>query len=502
MSNRSFWQGTSHDTRFPALNENLEADAIIIGGGITGIMTAMKLSEAGKKVVVLEAMRVGRGTTGCSTGNLHVIPDQNLFSIKEKWGKKTTSAVVESRSAMIDEIEAVIARYDLSCGFFRRPHYIFALDEQQAHHLEQERHAALEAGLHVEIITEAPVPFPTGQVLKIEQQAQFHPLNFVLELAEKNNSERCRIFENSKVTEIDDERMIVQTAQGTVHAGKIIMATHTPKGFDVLQTELGPYREYGMAASLRNDLYPDGLFWSVEEPSHSIRSYEIDGRKYLIVIGEEHKTGQQEKDVDYYQRVEDYIRSHFEIDAIDYRWSAQNYRPADGLPYIGKSVASESIYLATGFGTNGLLYGPLAAAIIADDLTGVENRWAKTYQSKRFNPVKGGASFIEENVNVAKQYLKDYVVPGHSEKLQDIQQGEGRVVKIRGEKTAVSVDENNQLKAVSPACTHLGCVVHWNRLDQSWDCPCHGSRFDPEGEVIEGPAIAALEKKGIILAEG
>lgn len=501
MSNRSFWKGTSHDTRFPTMIENLEADAVIIGGGITGIMTAMKLKEAGKKVVLLEAMRAGRGTTGCSTGNLHVVPDQNLYTIQEKWGKRTASTVVESRRAMIDEIETVISRYDLSCGFSRRPHYMFAMDEHQAHLLEKELDALLEAGLHAAIVPEAPVPFPTGEVLKIEQQAQFHPLNFVLGLAEKINSEQCRIFENSKVTEIDEERMIVKTAQGSVHAGKIIMATHTPKGFNLLQTELGPYREYGMAVRLRNDLYPDGIFWSMEEPSHSIRSYQIEGRKYLIVIGEEHKTGQQEREVDYYRRVEEYIHSRFEVEDIDYRWSAQNYRPADGLPYIGKSVASDEVYVATGFGTNGLLYGPLAAAIISDDMIRRENHWANVFQAKRFTPVKGAASFMEENVNVAKMYVKDYLVPVQSGKLQDMRQDEGRVVKMRGEKTAVSVDENNRLSAVSPVCTHLGCIVHWNRMDRSWDCPCHGSRFDTGGEVIEGPAISALEKKEITMAE-
>ncbi|MBC8017701.1 MAG: FAD-dependent oxidoreductase [Verrucomicrobia bacterium] len=494
MSNQSVWQGTSHGAVFPALTEHLEADAVIIGGGITGMMTALKLSAAGKKVVVLEAKRVGQGTTGCSTGNLHVMPDRGLHAISHKWGKKIAAAVVESRGVMLDDIEAVVARYQLSCSFARRAHYLFA-DDKQAHQLERERDAATEAGLSAAMVTESPVPFSTGQVLKIEQQAQFHPLNFVRELAEKINSERCRIFEHSKVTGIDDGQMLVTTAQGTVHAGKIIMATHTPKGFNVLQTELGPYREYGLAARINNGRYPDAICWSMEDPSHSIRSFEIDGRKYLIVIGEEHKTGQQETGVDYFQRVEDYTRSHFKVEAVEYRWSAQNYQPSDGLPYIGKSLASESVYVATGFGTSGLLYGPLAAAIISDDLLGVENRWAKLYRARRFSPLKSGATFIEENLNVATQYVKDYVIPARSEKLQDLKPGEGMVVTVEGEKTAVYLDENNRLKGVVPTCTHLGCIVHWNRLEKSWDCPCHGSRFDAEGEVIEGPAFSGLEKR-------
>ena len=497
MARLSFWQGTSQGTGFRTLTQHLEADAVIIGGGITGITAALKLSQAGKQVVVLEARRVGQGTTGCSTGNLHVIPDQNLYSIRDKWGKETTAAVVASRRTTLDAIEAVVAQYQLSCGFARRPHYLFAADEQQAHLLSKERDAALEAGLQAAVVPDAPVGFPAGQSLRIEHQAQFHPLSYVRELAGKIASDRCRIFENSRVTDINDARMIVKTSQGTVHAGKIIMATHTPKGFNVLQTELGPYREYGLAARLRADRYPDGIFWSMEEPSHSIRSYEIEGQKYLIVIGEEHKTGQQEKDVDYYRRVEDYLRSRFNIDTIDYRWSAQNYRPADDLPYVGKSLGSEDVYVATGFATNGLLYGPMAAEIIADDLLGRKNRWAKVYQARRFNPARGGASFLKENINVAKQYIKDYVTPGQAENLQDLQQGEGKLVKFKGKNLAAYVDENNQFTALSPVCTHLGCIVHWNRLDKSWDCPCHGSRFQPAGEVIEGPAFSPLARKAI-----
>lgn len=497
MSNQSFWQGTSRSTNFPALAGDLDADAVIIGGGITGMMTARNLAAAGKKVVVLEARWVGQGTTGCSTGNLHAIPDQHLYQISDKWGQQTAAAVVASRRAMIEDIEGIVSHYQLSCGFSRRPHYLLALDDRQVHQLEKEHDAARMAGLIAVIGAAAPVPFPVRQALRIEHQAQFHPLQFVAQLAEKLDSERCRIFEQSKVTEIDDSRMVVKTAHGAVHAGKIIMATHTPKGFNVLQTELGPYREYGLAATLASGHYPDGIFWSMEEPSHSIRSHEIDGRKFLIVIGEEHKTGQQEPDVDYYGRVEAFLRANFQVASIDCRWSAQNYQPADYLPYIGRSLGSESIYVASGFGTNGLLYGPVAAAIIADDLLGVENQWAKLYQARRFNPIKGGATLLEENINVARQYLRDYVMPGHSEKLQDLQPGEGGVIKVKGAKTAVSVDEHHQVSGVSPTCTHLGCIVHWNRLESSWDCPCHGSRFDSAGEVIEGPALSPLERKDI-----
>lgn len=347
------------------------------------------------------------------------------------------------------------------------------------------------------MLPSAPLTFGVGQSLRIEHQAQFHPLEYVCQLAAKIASENCRIFENSRVTEIDDDRLVVKTAHGEVHAAKIIMATHTPKGFNVLQTELGPYREYGLSARLHDNQYPDGIFWSLEEPSHSLRSYELNGEKHLIVIGEEHKTGQQEPGVEYYGKVEDYIRSRFNVESIQYRWSAQNYQPADYLPYIGKSPGSEALYVATGFGTNGLLYGPLAAAIIAEDFLGREHQWAGLYSSRRFNPAKAGGTFIKENINVAKQYVKDYLTHEPSENLQSVRNGEGALVKHNKEKLAAYIDEAGQLTALSPVCTHLGCIVHWNRLDKSWDCPCHGTRFQTDGEVIEGPAFTPLERKPV-----
>ena len=198
--------------------------------------------------------------------------------------------------------------------------------------------------------------------------------------------------------------------------------------------------------------------------------------------------------MDYFKRVEVFSRSLFAIDTIDFMWSAQNYRPADHLPYIGKTFASNDIYVATGYATNGLLYGPLAARIIADDILGRPNRWEEMYRATRLEPVKGGASIVKENLNVAKQFIK-LPTPAETGRAQDVKRGEGKLAKVNGEEAAVYHDRDGGMHILSPVCTHLGCIVHWNRLEESWDCPCHGSRFRPDGEVIEGPALAPLPKK-------
>jgi glycine/D-amino acid oxidase-like deaminating enzyme/Rieske Fe-S protein len=491
---QSIWQGTSEETAFPILSGSVETDVIIVGGGITGITAAMLLAKWGKRVLVLEAGKVGFGTTGCSTGNLHILPDQSLYQIRKKWGKETAAAVAASRGAALDLLEATVAEFGLNCGFYRRPHYLLPTDDAQAQQIAQEHDAALEAGLPATYVEEVPLPFPVGKGLKIAGQAQFHPLLFVQQLAKAIASETCRIFEHSPVLEIDHRKITVRTDAGEVRGAAILLATHTPKGFNFLHTELGPYREYGIAGPLAEGGPPEGIFWTMEEPSHSMRSHEQNGSRSLIVIGEKHKTGQHSHD-EYFQRVESFAYRRFGLERIDYRWSAQNYRPADDLPFIGRTLASEDVHVATGFGTNGLLYGPLAAMIISDGILGSPNPWASMYRATRITPTKGAGKLIEENVDVAMQYLRDYLTHAEKEQLQDVPLGEGRVAQLDGKRVAVYRDAQDNWSAVSPVCTHLGCIVHWNAMEKSWDCPCHGSRFHPDGSIIEGPALKPLGRR-------
>lgn len=495
MGNGSIWKGTApRDTAFPTLSEELETDVAVIGGGITGVTAARLLSAFGKKVVLLEAMCIGRGTTGNSTGNLHLTVDEYIYSLKEKWGDEKARQVLESRRAMIDFIEKTVAELKIPCGFARRPHYIFPLDKSRAGLMEQEYEAVHGLGFPAALVKDVPLPFSVGQALRIDGQAQFNPLIYIRSLARAAESGSCRIFENSKVMAIDEKKAVVTTERGKVRAECIIMATHTPKGFNLLQAELGPYREYGLAARLRNGKSPEGLFWTTEETSHSIRSYESGGEKYLVVIGEEHKVGQHEDGVNYYERVEAFARSRFDVDSIAWRWSAQNYKPADGLPYIGRSIGPDNVFVATGFAANGLVYGTLAASIITGLVLGHKALWADVYDSRRFTPLKSAKEFMAENLNVGKQYLKS-LKPSGLRTMGSLQPGTGGLVELHGDRLAVYRDPQGAPIVLSPACTHLGCIVHWNNLDKSWDCPCHGSRFRPDGAVIEGPAIPGLKKK-------
>jgi Rieske Fe-S protein len=261
----------------------------------------------------------------------------------------------------------------------------------------------------------------------------------------------------------------------------------------VLQTELGPYREYAVAAPLGEKKLSGGIFWSVGSTKGSTRLVNVQRAPYVLMIGEKHKTGQQEDTQAGYRALEESLRIRFNIQSVAFKWSAQHYRAADGLPYIGLAAGSSRLYLATGFATDGLTYGTLAGVILADQIAGIDHQFAELYSPRRFTPLKSAKNFFKENLNVASFYIKDYAKGAAAKKLAEVAPGEGELVDVGGDKMAVFRDDNGLLYILSPVCTHLKCIVHWNPAERSWDCPCHGSRFCYDGKVIEGPALEPLQ---------
>lgn len=501
MKTTSIWKDTANiETNFPALQNDIAVDVAVIGGGITGLMTALLLSEAGKKVAVFEALNVGLGTTCYSTGNLYALVDEHLSKIKSKWNKDIMVNVVKSRNEALNLIEKTINRFNIDCNFARQPFHYFAekLDDYSSNFFEDEYEAAKEAGLNAKLTSDIPIHFPVERGLIIEDQAQFHPVKFMRGLAEKV-SDKFMIFENTKITEIDEDNCVLKTEKYKINAQKIVIATHTPKGIFAVQSFMGPYREYGAAGSMKDgSKYPKGIFWQVSEnEKHSVRSFNDNGKEYIMTIGEKHKTGQEDCNIDRVKNLEKYLGSRYDMDSFEYRWGGQHYRSADGLPYIGQSFTTDNTYIATGFATDGLIYGVVSAMIIKDHISGKQNEYFEMYNSRRITPLKSAAAFIKENVNEVIQYLKDFPGNTDADEFSEVKKGEGKVIQVEGEKCGVYRDEKNKLHIVSAVCPHMKCIVNFNELEKSWDCPCHGSRFDIEGEVIEGPAISGLPLKNI-----
>ena len=495
---KSIWKSFASETNFPPLSSEKQTEVVIIGGGITGITTAQLLSEAGMQVVVIEAMKVGGGSTGSSTGNLYVAVEQGFDTIKSKYDTETLLTVVQNRAKAIDLVEENVSRFVIDCDFKRVPWYSYSSNELNAPKIEKEYQAAKVAGLHSIKVQPEELPFPTVAAIKLENQAQFNPLRYVQQLANAIVSDNCTIYENTRAVSVSEEEInvVVETDRGKIYAKHVIHATHTPKGVMLdYHSLLGPYREYGIAAKLASGEYPEGTFWGYYNTNErfSVRTYDHDGEKRIIVVGQPHKVGMKEDNLENIAILENFLMQNFDIAEITNRWGAQNYKPADSLPYIGRKTKDSNIFIATGFSSDGLTYGTMSAIVLRDMLTGIENRATHVFDATRHNPAKAVGKLVKENVSNAYVMIKDRIFFKDS-KLADIPVDEGRVVEVDGSKVAVYHDLSGDLKACSAVCTHLGCIVHWNKAEKTWDCPCHASRFATDGCVIEGPALKPLQQ--------
>ncbi|WP_052383911.1 FAD-dependent oxidoreductase [Litchfieldella xinjiangensis] len=477
---------------FPTLQEDREVDVAVIGAGITGMSTALQLAEAGRNVLVLESHSVGYGVTGGSTGNLYSPLASGLASIRSKWDSTAVADVVTSRAEAVDRIEAWVQQYGIECDFRRTPLYRVVPSADEANHsLDDERDAMAAAGLTVTDADDLELPFET-RGLKVENQAQFNPLHYLQGLAQAASRAGVAIHEHSPVREVDDKHGVIVTDTARITAQHIVHATHTPKGISMLQGGMLTSREYAVSARLSQGHYPEGILW-VLDPFHSLRSYRHGGEQYLMAIGEKHKTGEHQGD--HYQKMREYLERHFDVASFTHEWSAQQYTSPDGLPYIGRMHGRDNVYLATGFAADGLVWGTLAGSILSDLIQERDNPWHARYDARRITPGKSASQYAKENATVAKHMFKDYLGTDKLKTFDDVAPGEARVATVDGEKLAVRRDEAGELKVLSAVCPHMKCIVHWNAAETTWDCPCHGSRFDANGEVIEGPAYEMLARR-------
>lgn len=497
MSTTSIFRATAQETVFPVLQNEITADVVIVGGGITGVTLALNLAERGSSVVLLEARDVGFGATGNSTGNLYVTVSRGIHRLVNRWGSDVARAIIAARHAALEQIDKRVGLFDIPCGFRRcRLHRYATSDEGQAF-VENEYQGSLKAGLPVHLEKALPASTlstrpPHGPIMVLDNQAQFHPQAYVRGLGRVAAKQGCRIFENSMVLEVDTKKHVVRTAEGKVTAKEIVLATHSPKGFHLVHAEMVVNREYGISTRIARDSFPPGIFWGIGDDRLSVRTLDADDGTFLICVGEEHKTGHHDADRSL-KSLEASARAQFDIQDVSFRWSAQNYSAADGLPYIGRDATG--CFIATGFETDGLVYGTLAATLITDQLGGSDNEFTPIFRAGRFSPVKGAKGLAEETGSVLKALIKDYITAGKPTALSNLAPGKGEIVEVENESLAAYKDPDGTVFAVSPVCTHMKCKVRWNGVENSWDCPCHGSRFAPDGTVLEGPAIEPLQRK-------
>ncbi len=496
---KSVWRHFAEIREYPTLLKDITVEVAVIGGGITGVTAGKLLAESGISTAVLESHTVGSGTTSHSTGNLYFTVDGHLSALESKYDIDTVKIVAESRWEALLKMQQWVKNLELDCDFKVVPWHLYSSDSKNKSIISKELQTCQKAELPVSAVTKNEIPYPMTDAMTIPEQAQINPMRYVQELAASIKSDQCQIYEQTRVSSVENinGKYRLQTSDGKIIADHVIHATHSPKGIKFVQTLLGPYREYGIACRVDNIDHPEGIFWGLYEKGTVISSriYRRNGETFLIVVGKPHKVGHKEHNEQVITSLEDFARTHFSVKETNFRWGGQHYRPADLLPFIGPVKKGSREFIATGYSTDGLVYGTLAAMILRDLITGQQNKWAKIYNAARKQPLKSGPKFLKENLDVAAHYLKDLTTAKTA--LEELGTGEGKVVKKDGERLAVHRNEDGDLEVVSAVCTHMGCNVHWNHAEKTWDCPCHGSRFATDGTVIEGPAFEPLQKNPV-----
>jgi glycine/D-amino acid oxidase-like deaminating enzyme len=493
------WDAAAGIPAYSPLTIDASADVCIVGAGISGLTTAYLLTQVGKTVVVLDDGAIGSGMTGATTAHLVTALDDRYVDLERFHGEHGSRLAAESHAAAIDQVERIVSRESIACDFARLDGYLFLAPEHTDELLDGELAAARRAGLQrVERIGRAPITFNTGPCLRFPAQAQLHPLKYLAGLAEAIERAGGRIFTGTHATEMTGgEDAHVTTERAVVKAGAIVVATNTPVNDRlVVHTKQAPYMTYVIAAPVPRDSIAQALYWDTGDPYHYVRLQPgIDADHDLLIVGgEDHKTGQADDAGERHRRLEAWSRERFpSMRDVTHQWGGQVMEPHDGLAFIGRNpLDHDNVYIVTGDSGNGMTHGTIAGMLITDLIMGRHNPWQSLYDPGRVS-LRATAEFTREAVNMAAQYA-DWVTPGDVSDVDQIPKDSGAVIRRGALKVAAYRDATGALHERSAVCPHLGCIVAWNPAEKSWDCPCHGSRFDKFGEVINGPANVGLPK--------
>jgi glycine/D-amino acid oxidase-like deaminating enzyme/nitrite reductase/ring-hydroxylating ferredoxin subunit len=488
--------------KFPKLsNTNVRAyDAVVIGAGITGLTAAWLLKQAGKRVCVLERDRVGAVDTGHTTAHLTMVTDLRLTQLAKHFGKAAARLTWQGGAAAVNTVEEIVKRLNIQCQFTRIPGYLFAaIDGKQDESGELKREAKLARDLGFDATFLPAVPYFSKPGIRFSNQAKFHPLQYLSALAQDVDGGGSAVFEQTEVSEVSGEPQTVKVGKLAIKCDFVVIATHVPLmgktglvNATLFQTKLAPYSSYVVGAKLPRGAVPEASFWDTSDPYYYLRIDRGTRHDYAIFGGLDHKTG-QEPDVE--QRFFELRAKLYALvpqaETADYQWSGQVIETNDGLPYIGETA--ERQFAATGFAGNGTTFGTLAGMMACDAALGRENPWRQLFSVNR-KKLRGGTwDYLTENFDYPYYLVRDRLAPAEGDSPRSVKRGEGKILKIDGNRVACYRDEEGRVSQVSAVCTHMGCLVRWNNAEHTWDCPCHGSRFHPTGEVLAGPAESPLE---------
>jgi glycine/D-amino acid oxidase-like deaminating enzyme/nitrite reductase/ring-hydroxylating ferredoxin subunit len=503
MAVSSYWIDSAELRGYPALDRNLAVDVAIVGAGITGLTTAYLLKRAGRKVAVIDRDRAGGVDTMRTTAHVTCVTDVDLRELVKTFGRDHAQAAWDAGLAARDEIDAIVRDEGIACDWTWLTGYKHAPRDgdpaRDVARLEEEAAIARELGFDASFLDRVPGIDVPG--VAFAEQARIHPRKYLARLAEIVDGDGSFVFEGTSSEEITGDPLSVKCGAFTVSADYVVIATHTPlmgktnlASATLLQTKLYLYTSYVVAGRLPAGRVPEALFWDTLDPYHYARIDRHEDDDFLIFGGEDHKTGQADDTAECFRRLERTAREWFPELKVTHRWSGQVIETNDGLPFIGET--SQNQFAATGFAGNGTTFGTVAAMMARDAVLGLKNPWRELFDVGR-TKVRGGAwDYVKENADYPYYMLRDRLAGVDKAPLRSVRRGEGKILSFDGDPVAAWRDDAGTLTLLSPVCTHMGCNVGWNAAERTWDCPCHGSRFKPNGEVLAGPAESPLPPFG------
>ena len=499
MRNIPVWIDDTPIRKFPKLQRNVTTDVLVVGGGVTGMTTAYLLKKAGSTVALIERERVASIDTGHTTAHLTYVTDEQLQQLVRNFGKDHARAAWDAGAAAIDEIERIVEEEGIECEFARVPAYLHApvgaSSKKEASYLKKEADLAAKVGFDAAYLDSAP--YFDLPAVRFANQAKFHPRKYLRSLVAKVPGSGSHVFEKSAASEFDPKKRRVKANRNWISFDRLVMATNNPLvGFagmtaaTFFQTKLSLDTSYAFGARVPSNTIPEALFWDTRDPYNYLRIDRRRGFDYIVYGGEDNKTGQKKNPKKAYVRLWQRLKRIIPEAQVDHRWSGQVISTPDGLPYIGENA--ERQFIATGYCGNGITFGTVAAMMARDWSTGQKNPWTQLFAVDR-KKIKGAAwNYLKDNADYPYYMIKDRLARAEADSVRELRPGDGMIIGRRGKKIAAFRDVSGNIHKLSPVCTHLGCLVRWNPVESTWDCPCHGSRFKPTGEVIAGPAEEPL----------
>ena len=497
----SYWMATSPGTAFPPLDGDGQADVTVIGGGIVGVTTAFLLKRAGLTVILVDAYRIVTGTTGHTTAKVTSLHQLIYADLIDRFGSTKARQYADANQAAIETVASLVREYAIPCNFERKPAYTFAESADDREKVATEADAAKSLGLPAAFTEEVPLPVETHGAVRFADQAQFHPRNYLLLLAGHIPGEGSVIFEMTRAVSIDEQDggVTVRTDRGLLRSDHAVLATHYPI-YDIpgaYFARLRPSKSYALGLRI-GEPFPNGMFINTSGAAHSWRSQPAAGGEIAIVTGVEHDTGKVTDTRACYRNLEAYARSVYPVRSIDYHWSAQDYMTPDGVPYIGPLAPGHGrVFVATGFGKWGMTNGTAAGMILADLIRGRASPWAEVFDPARFGEQPEYPGWVQKSLQSVGGTI-EVNASWFDREVATIPPREGKVIETDGQKVAVYRDGHATLHTLDPTCMHMACTVAWNNAEKSWDCPCHGSRYDAYGRVIGSPTVKDLAGKEVV----